>query len=561
MSPVVSVIIPVYNQESCLGTCLDSILEQDFADFEIILVDDASSDFTFQVCELYAKKDERIKLFINEKNRGQGYSRNIAFEKARGKYITFVDSDDYIQSPLLTEGVQILEEHVKDDVDIVIFNRESKNIYNSSVDWQKFSYAKRTGKEVFEDFCLGHLNSYGVVSKVYRKKYLDKHSITFPEYMWEDNLFSLKSYYYAQNIVFTGTHGYTRMHAPHEASAMNPLRITPRHISGICALVADIHAFFTQLNPKDAEQFLEHAKTFEQHFLTRFKSFFSYMAKCYDKGINPLREKDLENIHKSSYFLHAILDDCIYIQEKSAKNKINLSNDIFSQCLYNKDFFETILREYILCIESNNKQTEIIEDNIYIQKIKHIQNELQSLASPNLLSNIFGELLLKNIKSIKSCMKLPYILYKNWLFFSKRTPPNSLGGKNFSVLLDIYHEKGIEAAEEILRAEYISPQIIASAYTILARHVMNYDNLKSAELSRLAYIIDPKHFRLKWMAFRYYKCGKLLDALAMIDMLPKNTYFSDSEVRYIIDMRTQLSVYQIEDFLSKKKSLIFILFI
>lgn len=93
-NPKISVIVPVYNAERYIKQCLDSVLAQDFADFEIIIVDDGSTDSSFSVSKEYAEKDERIKLFYKE-NSGPSATRNFALRKADGEYIIFLDSDDY----------------------------------------------------------------------------------------------------------------------------------------------------------------------------------------------------------------------------------------------------------------------------------------------------------------------------------------------------------------------------------------------------------------------------------------------------------------------------------
>ena len=94
-NPKISCIVPVYNVEKYLERCIDSILTQTFTNFELILVDDGSSDGCPAICEEYAKKDKRVKV-IHKENGGLGYARNSGLDIACGEYITFVDSDDYI---------------------------------------------------------------------------------------------------------------------------------------------------------------------------------------------------------------------------------------------------------------------------------------------------------------------------------------------------------------------------------------------------------------------------------------------------------------------------------
>lgn len=96
MSPKISIIVPVYKVEKYIHKCIDSILNQTFKDFELILVDDGSPDNCGKICDEYAKKDSRV-IVIHKKNGGQATARNEGLEIARGEYIGFVDSDDYIE--------------------------------------------------------------------------------------------------------------------------------------------------------------------------------------------------------------------------------------------------------------------------------------------------------------------------------------------------------------------------------------------------------------------------------------------------------------------------------
>ena len=93
--PKVSVIVPVYNCEKYIERCMDSLINQTLADIEIIVIDDESKDTTFEILKEYEKKDKRIKL-MTKKNSGVSSSRNKGMEIATGKYIAFVDGDDWI---------------------------------------------------------------------------------------------------------------------------------------------------------------------------------------------------------------------------------------------------------------------------------------------------------------------------------------------------------------------------------------------------------------------------------------------------------------------------------
>ena len=91
----ISIIVPIYNTEMYLHRCIKSLLDQSFKDIEIILVDDGSPDRCPEICDYYAAQDSRIRV-IHKSNAGSGMARNSGLEIATGKYIGFVDSDDYI---------------------------------------------------------------------------------------------------------------------------------------------------------------------------------------------------------------------------------------------------------------------------------------------------------------------------------------------------------------------------------------------------------------------------------------------------------------------------------
>lgn len=98
--PLISIIVPIYNSEKTLNRCVDSILQQTFTDWELLLIDDGSKDSSGDICDEYARKDPRIKVFHKE-NGGVSSARNIGLDNAKGEWIAFVDSDDWIESDYL----------------------------------------------------------------------------------------------------------------------------------------------------------------------------------------------------------------------------------------------------------------------------------------------------------------------------------------------------------------------------------------------------------------------------------------------------------------------------
>lgn len=118
--PIISIIVPIYNVEKYLKRCIDSILNQTFKEFELILINDGSTDNCGKICDTYKSKDKRIRV-IHQKNAGLSSARNVGLYLAKGKYIAFVDSDDYINKNMY----EILYSNlIKTDSDISICNFE-----------------------------------------------------------------------------------------------------------------------------------------------------------------------------------------------------------------------------------------------------------------------------------------------------------------------------------------------------------------------------------------------------------------------------------------------------
>ena len=103
--PEVSIIVPVYNVEKYINRCVDSVLAQTFTDFELILVDDGSSDNSGAICDTFADMDVRVKV-IHKVNDGVSSARNVALDIAKGEYIVFIDSDDAVSPMYINELIQ-----------------------------------------------------------------------------------------------------------------------------------------------------------------------------------------------------------------------------------------------------------------------------------------------------------------------------------------------------------------------------------------------------------------------------------------------------------------------
>ena len=193
MKSKISVIIPVYNAEKFIAKCLDSIINQTFRDIEIICVDDCSSDNSKRILQEYALKDSRIKTIFFDKNKKQGAARNAALDIANGKYVTFVDSDDYIEPAMLKK---MYEKAEKNYCDLVITNVEN---YVNTEDENTLKLKKKLDssyrdKNFKTGFYFYNFNQrdlrVGPVAKLYKREILEDNHIRFPEnIMQEDEAF------------------------------------------------------------------------------------------------------------------------------------------------------------------------------------------------------------------------------------------------------------------------------------------------------------------------------------------------------------------------------------
>lgn len=122
--PRVSVIVPVYNSREYLGPCVESVLNQSYADFELILIDDGSTDGCAEMCDRFASSDHRVRC-VHMKNSGVSAARNLGLSLATGEYVTFVDSDDYVSEGFLASAVGLMESD--EELDFVQYSMDRFN--------------------------------------------------------------------------------------------------------------------------------------------------------------------------------------------------------------------------------------------------------------------------------------------------------------------------------------------------------------------------------------------------------------------------------------------------
>lgn len=189
----VSVIMPVYNVENYVGRAIESIQKQTLTDWEFFAVDDGTPDNSGKICDEYAAKDPRI-IVIHKENGGAPSARNVAIDKAKGKYMYFMDSDDWAEPTMLEDMVKLAEQN---DLQLVVSGYYIDTYYN---DTEKF-----TQEQVYKDKIYGSQEEfrrdahnlfdrnllYTPWNKLFSGDYLRDNKIYFPQTFWDDFPFNL----------------------------------------------------------------------------------------------------------------------------------------------------------------------------------------------------------------------------------------------------------------------------------------------------------------------------------------------------------------------------------
>lgn len=137
MSNLVSIVIPVYNAASTLRRCVESIIKNDYDNVEIILIDDCSKDESLLECQALSKEYNHVLYYHNEINKGVSYTRNKGLKHCKGKYVLFIDSDDYIEPDYISKLVSLKDKHNDSLVLCGYINEDMK--YNQSIDYITYS--------------------------------------------------------------------------------------------------------------------------------------------------------------------------------------------------------------------------------------------------------------------------------------------------------------------------------------------------------------------------------------------------------------------------------------
>lgn len=179
-TPLISILVPVYNVEKYLAECIDSITNQTYKNIEIILVDDGSTDNSGAMCDEYAKKDSRIKV-IHQENQGLATVRNVSVAAATGDYIGFVDSDDFVSHDMYEGLISVAENK---NADIIVCNisyiDEDGNSIPNHRSAKLIENRELSGTELVKELCYDYNSTYVVTwNKLYRRSLFE--GIRYPD--------------------------------------------------------------------------------------------------------------------------------------------------------------------------------------------------------------------------------------------------------------------------------------------------------------------------------------------------------------------------------------------
>lgn len=201
MNPSVSIIVPIYNAETFLRRCVESVLNQEYTDFELLLADDGSRDDSGAICDEYAAADNRVRVFHKE-NSGVSDARNLCLDKARGRYLQFLDADDWITSNATKLLVRAMEEHQCDMVISDFYRVVGERVSpKGDIDETRVLSREEYAAHMMENPADYY---YGVLwNKLYRREIVERHHLRMdPAINWcEDFMFNLEYIRRAETFV------------------------------------------------------------------------------------------------------------------------------------------------------------------------------------------------------------------------------------------------------------------------------------------------------------------------------------------------------------------------
>lgn len=381
----VSVIVSVYNGEKYLKKCLNSLQEQTLENIEIICINDGSTDNSLKILNDYANNDNRIKV-ISKENAGAGSARNIGLDNVNGKYVSFVDADDWVDLDMLEKLYNISESKGTDIVIFKMLDYDEKNHEFYKSKYYKIRPLRKFSNQLFKTKDIGNklFNvTTSTANKFYNAKFLKKAKTSFPEgFIFEDNPFFFDLMLKANKIFFLDKYIYYRRRR--ESSIMSSINDTHFGIIPVTNIIIDV--FKNNDSLEDYKNGLFNFKissiklrynimddNFKNRFFPMIKEDLEDFYNKYNKddGYNEKNEYK-KNIEPSSRYLKNILKENNY---NFLINSLNAKSSKEFQLL-NK---VSILNQENKMVKNENKKLQKELEIYKSRKVVKMINKLQSL--------------------------------------------------------------------------------------------------------------------------------------------------------------------------------------
>lgn len=232
-----------------------------------------------------------------------------------------------------------------------------------------------------------------------------------------------------------------------------------------------------------------------------------------------------------------------YVQALQDENQLLLSQLHIVQAELERSYYQgqaqavpsTIIHIAPIHNSLVEKQAEILRCEALVKA----QSEVHILQTHFALASQLGEILIQGTHSVGSMLSLPTRLLRVWKQNRHEAPPKVLGGKQFGKVLEAFKQGGEEAVEALLTRSSVSTAIQASAWTAVARVQMQAHAIVAAKFAYRAFSLEPRAFRQKWLAFRLHEAGELVQAEALVTLLPDGMSFSESEGRQLTRLKDE----------------------
>lgn len=384
--PIVSVIMPVYNGETYLRQCLDSVVNQTLKEIEIICVDDGSSDRSVEILKEYAAKDERV-MVLQQANAGAGAARNNGLSKASGKYLSFLDSDDFFETDMLEKAV---EKIAADRADFVVFRCD--HYLNDTNTFKKAAYTlKKQTLPPYTPFNFRQITDNVFKAfvgwawdKVYDREFVMKHNLKFQEQRTSnDMLFVFSALVLAKRITYLDTV------LAHQRRNNGESLSNTREKSWFCFYNA-LKALRDVLKEKGLyEELKKDFVNYAVHF--SLWNLNTITGECYEKLYTKLHEEWFEELevtgHDEDYFYNKTeykqLADILRYDFKEYNTKLSVVIPVYNAEKYIRQCLDSILTKQkialeVICVDdcSTDGTPDILKEyEDKYENVKVIRNE------------------------------------------------------------------------------------------------------------------------------------------------------------------------------------------